>query len=106
MKTDSTVYLFCCPRLCFPALWARKRRPFPFLTSNGEEKIASAIQSLDASDRLQLLSPIRDSSWYPMETQEAMGRLTKALATPEDKILPQTSGVIRRTTFLRRFIAR
>lgn len=58
----------------------------------GEEKVASAVQSLDADDRLHLLSPTRDSSWYSMEVQEAMGRLTKTLATPADKDLASELG--------------
>jgi hypothetical protein len=51
----------------------------------GEEKVAAAIQSLDEGDRIQLQSPKLDSTWYPMELQQVMGRLTKAVAAPSDK---------------------
>jgi hypothetical protein len=51
----------------------------------GEEKVASAIQSLNAGDRDYLQSPVLDSSWYPMELQDVMGRLTKTVVPPSDK---------------------
>ena len=58
----------------------------------GEDNLMSAIQSLDSDDRVQLLSPILDSTWYEMELQQVMGRLTKALATPTDKDLASELG--------------
>jgi hypothetical protein len=49
-----------------------------------EEKVSTAIESLDASDKLHLMSPILDSTWYPMELQQVMSKLTKALAARSD----------------------
>ncbi len=58
----------------------------------GEEKLTAAIESLHSNDRVQLLSPILDSTWYPMEMQQVMGRLTKALAAPSDKDIASQLG--------------
>jgi hypothetical protein len=58
----------------------------------GDDKVTSAIQSLDAGDRSQLQSRILDSTWYPMEMQKVMGRLTKILASPSDKNLAADLG--------------
>ena len=51
----------------------------------GDDKVAGGIQALETADRNHLQAPILDSSWYPMELQEAMGRLTKAIAPSSDK---------------------
>jgi hypothetical protein len=58
----------------------------------GEDKVAKAVQSLDTNDRVQLLSPILDSSWHSMELQQVMNRLTRALATAADKDLAKDLG--------------
>ncbi|HEY7546031.1 MAG TPA: hypothetical protein VID27_14160 [Blastocatellia bacterium] len=58
----------------------------------GEDRLTAAIQSLDSDERAHLLSPVLDSSWYPMELQDVMSRLTKALASPSDKDLAQELG--------------
>jgi hypothetical protein len=53
----------------------------------GEAQLAGAIQGLDAGDRFYLQSPILDSTWYPMELQRTMGRLTRLMTQPTDKDL-------------------
>ncbi len=58
----------------------------------GEDRLMSAIQLLDSNDRIHLLSPILDSTWYPIEMQQVMGRLTKILAAPTDKDLASELG--------------
>lgn len=58
----------------------------------GEEKLNSAIETLAASDRLHLQSPILDSTWYPMEFERTLRRLTKSLASPSEKDLPAEMG--------------
>jgi hypothetical protein len=58
----------------------------------GDDKVASAIESLDASDRSDLQLSILDSSWYPIEMQKVMGRLTKVLASSSDRRLAEDLG--------------
>lgn len=58
----------------------------------GEDQVAAAIQSLSAGDRLLLQSPILDSTWYSMEFEETLRRLTRFLATPSDKDMARQMG--------------
>jgi hypothetical protein len=58
----------------------------------GEDKVMSAIQSLESNDRVYLLSPVLDSTWYEMELQNVMGRLTRVLASPTDKDIASALG--------------
>jgi len=50
----------------------------------GEEPLNSAIQSLEAKERLRLQSPILDSTWYPIDVQQALSRVTRSLAKPTE----------------------
>jgi hypothetical protein len=51
----------------------------------GESKVSSAIEKLDPSDRSTLISPILDSSWYPLELQSALSKLTRTLRSALDR---------------------
>lgn len=58
----------------------------------GEENVTKAVQGLAVDDKALLESPVLDSSWYPMELQKTMGRLTKTLAPPTDKKMGEELG--------------
>jgi hypothetical protein len=57
-----------------------------FLKSRyGEERVARGLQDLARAQEHQIAGAFLDSSWYPWESQGPLARLTRTLATPEDR---------------------
>ena len=53
----------------------------------GRSHVASTIQALDPTDRSFLSSPLLDSTWYPMELQTSLGKLTRLLRRDHERNL-------------------
>jgi hypothetical protein len=59
-----------------------------FLTDRyGDQALNAAINSLSTPEKSELALPILDSTWYPIELQLIMARLTRALSKPSDSDL-------------------
>ena len=56
-----------------------------FLNSRyGEGPVVEAMQKLGPAQQAQLAKRFLDSSWYPIEAQMSLTKLTRVLATPAD----------------------
>jgi hypothetical protein len=59
-----------------------------FLKSRfGDEEVNRGLELIDKADRSVLTAGFLDSSWYPFDTQRAISRLTRSIATSADQNL-------------------